>query len=172
MRPWATAAACAVLVAVSAAGGAGASSRDEVVETVEGVVTSAAERPAEGGLAVVVIRVETAGVTRELLLAPRRTLEDAGLPLVTGDRVRVRVLKDDADGPDRVHRIDNLTRSWSARLRTLRGVPMWNAEGAWQGSRTGPDGTFGRGSRPGGSGGGGRGGGRGGGGGGGAGGRR
>jgi hypothetical protein len=82
-------------------------------------VTLAAEQGARGEELVV-------------LLGPEQALDEIGFAVEAGDRLRVRVFRAD-EGAVRAHKVLNLSRGTMVRLRTLRQVPLWNGQGAWQG---------------------------------------
>jgi hypothetical protein len=127
--------ALALLLAPAAAGG-GHGSKGSSVSTVEGTVRSLGALPAEGELPVlaVTLAAEEGGRGEELvvLLGPKQTMDEIGFAVEPGDRLRVRVFRSD-DGAARAHKVLNLSRGTMVRLRTLRQVPLWNGQGAWQG---------------------------------------
>lgn len=104
---------------------------------VEGLVTSVAERPGEGALAIVTVRLAAPadGSRRwELLLAPRTALAEIGFEVEVGDHLKARIFPT-AEGPAKVHKVLNLTRRTMVRIRTLSQIPLWDGSGAWQGGQ-------------------------------------
>jgi hypothetical protein len=110
--------------------GAGTSS----LKTVEGVVMSVGTLPGEGG-EVNAVRLQVATpepYEMSIVLAPEKTLREAGFDVQIGDRLRAKVFLSD-DEPAPVHKVMNLTRDTMIRLRTLTRVPLWDSNGRWQG---------------------------------------
>jgi hypothetical protein len=129
-----------------------AAAADEGIATYQGRVVELASAPSEGGLESVLATVEGAGVRHRVLLAPERTLAQAGFDVRVGDEVRVRVFVDGTEQVLVAHKIMNMTRGTMVRLRTLHRIPAWDASGAWQGGQgngfgPGPRGGHGRGPR-------------------------
>jgi len=106
-----------------------------VLDVIEGRVASLDEARAEGGLAVLAVRLE--GSPTQFLLGPAGALEEAGLVVRVGDRVRLRYAAE-AEGSAPVLKVLNVTRSRMLRLRTLRREPLWDERGQWRGGPHGP----------------------------------
>jgi len=118
-----------------AAGGEHAQDRPTSLRTVEGIVVSVFAAPAEGDLQVVAATLETGEAKLgqlEVLLAPKRVLDEIAFDVRQGDRLRARVFVAD-EGPLKVHKAMNLTRGTMVRFRSLREVPLWNTTGDWEG---------------------------------------
>ncbi len=58
---------------------------------------------------------------------------EIGLVVEEGDRLRVKVFLGEEGQPVRAQKVLNLSRNLMVRLRTMRDVPLWTADGAWQG---------------------------------------
>ncbi len=111
------------------------------MRTIEGQVISIGQFEGESHLEVVMVSLATGGQDEppvEILLAPETVCSQIGFEIRMGDRLRARVFLD--DGPQRVQKIQNLTRGTMVRMRTLHSRPLWNAVGAWYGGpmRTDP----------------------------------
>jgi hypothetical protein len=105
------------------------------VRTVMGTIVAVTDHPAEGGLPVVTVALESKNASTErleILLAPRQVLDDIEFDVAEGDSLRVRVFVADR-GPFKAHKVMNLTRDTMVRFRTLRGIPLWDAKGDWAG---------------------------------------
>lgn len=107
--------------------------RSASLRVVEGRVTDVGEMPAEGNVPAVAIRIGAGEDAVRLLLAPRTALQGAQFRVDVGDDVRARVFRNE-QGIARVHKIQNLSRGSTVKLRTLRRHPLWDDSGAWQGS--------------------------------------
>lgn len=102
---------------------------------VEGSVVSVAEKPGEGELSIVAVKLASRSgdaETLELLLAPQPALDEIGFEVQVGDRLKARIFPSQ-EGPARVHKVLNLTRHTMVRVRTLSQIPLWDGSGAWQG---------------------------------------
>ena len=96
-----------------------------------------AEKPGEGELAIVTVRLSAAAEDSrgwELLLAPRAALAEIGFEVEVGDQLKARIFPT-AEGPAKVHKVLNLTRRRMVRMRTLSGIPLWDGKGVWQGGQ-------------------------------------
>jgi len=102
--------------------------------TVEGDVLTIDFRPGEGGLDLltVTLRGRDDGEPVALLLAPKSALDELGFEIDEGDRLKAKVFPS-AEGPAKVHKVQNLSRNTILRLRTLHRIPLWNGTGGWQG---------------------------------------
>jgi hypothetical protein len=120
----------------------------EGLATLEGRVTARAVAPAEGGIDNVVVTLASPAGNRRILLAPAEVLAEAGFDVQVGDELRVRVFTGDDADPLLTHTVLNVTRRTMVRLRTLRGIPAWDANGAWRGGPGGPHGGPGSGPGP------------------------
>ena len=89
------------------------------------------ERGEQPAMRVVVLRGKD-GTDWRLLVGPVPALDEVGLRLEPGDRVRARVFVG-GDPPWPVHKIRNVSRGQMARLRTLTHVPLWDGAGHWVG---------------------------------------
>jgi len=126
-----------LLVAVGSAAIAGDGDRPvrSSLKTVVGVVESMSVVPGEGGIDVVRVTLildEKAGETLDVLLAPEQLMGDIGFTVQEGDRLKVKYFLDE-EGPARAHKVLNTTRGSMVRFRTLRQIPLWSNQGAWQG---------------------------------------
>jgi hypothetical protein len=105
------------------------------LRTVTGSIVAVSNHPAEGGLQVVTVALETpnsdAGIV-EVLLAPRQVLDEIEFTVEEGDAFRVRIFVGD-EGPLKAHKAMNLTRGTMVRFRTLHGIPLWDSKGDWAG---------------------------------------
>jgi hypothetical protein len=118
-----------------AAGGEHDQARLTSLRTIEGRVLSLSSTPAEGDLEVVTatLEIDEADLGKlEVLLAPKRVLEEIAFDVAAGDRIRAGVFVAD-EGPLKVHKAMNLTRGTMVRFRSLRELPLWNTTGAWDG---------------------------------------
>lgn len=105
------------------------------LRSVQGTVLAVSGVLAEGELEVVAVRIESVDpdpLRRELLLAPRSVLEEIEFAVEVGDVLRATVFVTES-GPLTTHKVMNLTRGTIVRLRTLHGVPLWDATGKWEG---------------------------------------
>jgi hypothetical protein len=105
------------------------------LRTFEGRVVGLSYIVAEGDLPVLAVELDTAAPgedTAEVLLAPERVLEAINFLVREGDHLRVHVFVA-AQGPVKAHKVINMTRDASVRLRTLHKYPLWDAQGRWQG---------------------------------------
>lgn len=103
--------------------------------TVEGRVLSLGSHEGEGDLELVTVALAIEGSsteTTQLMLAPTRVLDQIGLSVSQGDRLRARVFGA-SDAPAPVQFLQNLSQGKAVRLRTLHATPLWNAAGSWQG---------------------------------------
>ncbi|MBD3868395.1 MAG: hypothetical protein IFK94_09745 [Acidobacteria bacterium] len=132
------AAALIVLLATTgfaSAAGDGAGPVRTSMKTVTGVVESLAVVPAEGGIDVVRVTLildEKTGASLDVLLAPEGLMDEIGFTVQEGDRLKVKYFLDE-EGPARAHKVLNTTRGSMVRFRTLRQIPLWSNQGAWQG---------------------------------------
>jgi hypothetical protein len=118
-----------------AQGDAGAPPPRASVRTISGTVVAVNDRPAEGDLPVVAVALESKDDTTgrlEILLAPRRVMDEIEFAVEEGDSLRVRLFVAD-QGPFKAHKVMNLTRDTMVRFRTLRGIPLWDTRGEWAG---------------------------------------
>jgi len=137
-----------VVLGLTAVGAGDRTSDRAALMTVEGVVFAVETVSAEAGGNIIAVRlVLDKPESREidLLLAPDTALSQTGFEIEAGDRLRARVFLTGEDALE-AHKVMNLSRGMMIRLRTLRGVPLWDGSGRWQG---GPcrsqDGSHGRG---------------------------
>jgi hypothetical protein len=120
-----------LLLAVPAiSASAGDDPRDEIrsrlLRTVEGRVSEVSTAPAEGDLAVVAVRLDTAEADEhDLQILLEFTVEK-------GDLLRARVFVADR-GPFKAHKVMNRTRGTMVRFRTLSSIPLWTSKGRWEG---------------------------------------
>jgi hypothetical protein len=129
---------CALALALALALASGAvrsAPPNAILRGVEGTVTEVSSVIAEGGLEVVAVRLDTGDPQTgriDLLLAPRTALDDIEFAVEEGDALRARVFVTES-GPFPAHKVMNLTRGTIVRLRTLHAVPLWGAQGEWEG---------------------------------------
>jgi hypothetical protein len=105
------------------------------LRTITGSIVAVSNHPAEGGLQVVTVALETSESGAEVLqvlLAPRKVLDEIEFAVEEGDDFRARVFVTD-EGPVKAHKAMNLTRGTMVRFRTLRGIPLWDSGGEWAG---------------------------------------
>lgn len=105
------------------------------MRTIEGKVLSFGYHQGEGGLQLLLARVQVPDGPEsgtEILLAPEAILDQIGFRVEEGDRLRARIFVS-IDGPSRVQKIQNFTQGTMVRMRTLHSIPLWSTEGAWQG---------------------------------------
>jgi len=105
------------------------------MKTIEGRVVAVERYEAEGGVEVLMARIDTgegAESGTQILLAPKAVCQDIGFEIEEGDRLRARVFIA-TEGPSRVQKVQNFTRGTMVRLRTLHSTPLWSAAGTWQG---------------------------------------
>lgn len=104
--------------------------------TLEGTVGTVGEHQAEGELRLLSVELETGLPERDkvtVLLGPAATCREIGLVVEEGDRVRVKVFVGEEGEPLEAQKILNMSRSVMVRLRSMRNVPLWSANGAWEG---------------------------------------
>lgn len=110
--------------------------RDSVpMRTIEGRVLSVDRYQGEGGVEVVLAKLDVPGGPKDgtqILLAPKSVCDQIGFQVEEGDRLRARVFVA-SDGPSRVQKVQNFTQGTMVRMRTLHSTPLWSAAGAWQG---------------------------------------
>jgi len=114
------------------------------LRTVEGVViaieTLTASSRVEPGMTAVRLRVDDPEPEEiDVLLAPEAALRQTGFEIEPGDRVRASIFLSGADRAE-AHKVLNVSRNTMVRLRTLRGVPLWDRAGQWQGGPSRPAG--------------------------------
>jgi len=108
---------------------------DTLLLTVEGVVDSVETASGGPGEAVTAIRLRADDPQprpMRILLAPESALRETGFEVEAGDRLRARVFLSGGDTFE-AHKVRNLSRGTMVRLRTLRRIPLWDADGRWQG---------------------------------------
>lgn len=136
----------AMLIVLLAAVGIASAARDGArparssLKTVIGSVESMAIVPGEGGIDVVRVKLlleGEAGGSLDVLLAPELLMSDIGFIVQEGDRLKVKYFLDE-EGPARAHKVLNTTRGSMVRFRTLRQIPLWSNQGAWQGGAARP----------------------------------
>ncbi|MEE2777164.1 MAG: hypothetical protein VYE73_10455 [Acidobacteriota bacterium] len=98
-----------------------------------GEVVSIGEGTAEGDLSVMVLRLDDPNLG-EVVLAPAAALEAMGFLAEVGDRVRARVFVDERTKRAFAQKVLNRDRGLMIRLRTLKGLPLCDARGHWQGA--------------------------------------
>jgi hypothetical protein len=112
------------------------------LKTVEGVVVDIGSAAGEGGMEVVrvTLALEGEGENRlAVLLAPENVMEEIGFAAERGDRLRVRYFLGE-EGTCKAHKVLNASRGTMVRFRTLRQIPLWDNQGAWQGGPGAPQG--------------------------------
>ena len=116
------------------------------LRTVEGVVIAVETLATESGMTTVRLRVDDPEPEEiEVLLAPEAALRQTGFEIEPGDRVRASIFLSAADRAE-AHKVLNVSRDTMVRLRTLRGVPLWDRAGQWEGGPCRPAGHRHRGS--------------------------
>jgi len=133
-----------VALGLDAVGAAAKSEGPTSLRTVEGEVivieTLMAGSRSDPGMTVVRLRVDDPEPEEiEVLLAPEAALRQTGFEIERGDRVRASIFLSAADRAE-AHKVLNLSRNTMVRLRTLRGVPLWDRAGQWQGGPCRPAG--------------------------------
>lgn len=105
------------------------------LKTIEGRVVTLEQFQGEGGVEVLLARIDTgdgSDSSTQILLAPESVCGQIGFQVEEGDRLRARIFVS-PEGPSRVQKVQNFTRGTMVRLRTLHSTPLWSANGAWQG---------------------------------------
>ncbi len=102
--------------------------------TVEGEVIAIGHQIGEGDLDLLTVTLGGGeeGEPVALLLGPKSALDELGFEIGEGDRLKAKIFPE-AEGPAKVHKVQNLSRNTLLRLRTLHRIPLWNGTGAWQG---------------------------------------
>lgn len=102
--------------------------------TVEGEVIAIGHQIGEGDLDLLSVTLGGGeeGESVALLLGPQSALDELGFEIGEGDRLKAKIFPE-AEGPAKVHKIQNLSRNTLLRLRTLHRIPLWNGTGTWQG---------------------------------------
>jgi len=67
-----------------------------------------------------------------ILLAPQQVLDTIGFEVSVGDSIRAKVFVA-AEGPVKAHKVRNLSRGTTVRLRALHETPLWSSQGEWEG---------------------------------------
>jgi hypothetical protein len=105
--------------------------------TFEGRIVAVGALAGEGEIELLSVDVATGSSPPKrvtVLLGPVDACREIGFEVDEGDEVRVRALVAGEGEPLKAQRILNLSRRVMVRFRTMRGLPLWNSAGAWQGS--------------------------------------
>ena len=99
----------------------------------EGRVVAFGAVPGEGELDLVTATLSTETGAVSVALAPRSVFHKTGFLLREGDNVVVRLFQGLGEATPTAQMVNNRTRNRAIRLRSIRGEPLWDGKGRWQG---------------------------------------